>query len=119
MYKRQVYDILPQQSTPVWLSFLPTILSMLVLGGLFWMMMRQSGGGGGVMNVGKVKAKDQASEGRRATFADVAGADEEKAELQEIVEFLKSPAKFTEMCIRDRHYAGYSGFCYQRRCADF
>ena len=95
-----VYDILPQQSTPMWLSFLPTILSMLVLGGLFWMMMRQSGGGGGVMNVGKVKAKDQASEGRHATFADVAGADEEKAELQEIVEFLKNPAKFTTLGAR-------------------
>ena len=95
-----VYDILPQQSTPMWLSFLPTILSMLVLGGLFWMMMRQTGGGGGVMNVGKVKAKDQASEGRRATFADVAGADEEKAELQEVVEFLKNPAKFTALGAR-------------------
>ena len=66
----------------------------------FWMMMRQSGGGGGVMNVGKVKAKDQASEGRKATFADVAGADEEKAELQEIVEFLKSPAKFNALGAR-------------------
>ena len=80
-----VYDILPVQSTPMWLSFLPTIIMVVALGALFWMMMRQSGGGGGVMNVGKVKAKDQAAEGRKATFADVAGADEEK-----------------EMCIRDR-----------------
>ncbi|WP_279289084.1 ATP-dependent zinc metalloprotease FtsH [Anaerofilum hominis] len=95
-----VYDILPVQSTPMWLSFLPTIIMVVALGALFWMMMRQSGGGGGVMNVGKVKAKDQASEGRKATFADVAGADEEKAELQEIVEFLKSPAKFNALGAR-------------------
>ena len=95
-----VYDILPVQSTPMWLSFLPTIIMVVALGALFWMMMRQSGGGGGVMNVGKVKAKDQAAEGRKATFADVAGADEEKAELQEIVEFLKSPAKFNALGAR-------------------
>ncbi len=97
---QMVYDILPPQNYSVWVSMLPTLLSMLLIGGLFWFMMRQSGGGGGVMNVGKVKAKDQNSEGRRATFADVAGADEEKAELQEVVEFLKSPAKFSALGAR-------------------
>ncbi len=96
-----VYDILPQQSAPAWVSMLlPTLLTLAGLGVLYWLMMRQAGGGGGVMNVGKVRAKDQASEGRRATFADVAGADEEKAELQEIVEFLKNPAKFTALGAR-------------------
>ena len=96
-----VYDILPQQSAPAWVSMLlPTLITVAGIGFLYWMMMRQAGGGGGVMNVGKVRAKDQASEGRRATFADVAGADEEKAELQEVVEFLKNPAKFTALGAR-------------------
>lgn len=95
-----VYDILPQQNYSAWLSVIPTLLSMVLIGALFWFMMRQSGGGGGVMNVGKVKAKDQNTEGRRATFADVAGADEEKAELQEVVDFLKTPAKFSALGAR-------------------
>ena len=95
-----VYDILPQQNYSTWLSMIPTLLSMVLIGALFWFMMRQSGGGGGVMNVGKVKAKDQNAEGRHATFADVAGADEEKAELQEVVEFLKNPAKFSVLGAR-------------------
>ncbi len=95
-----LYDILPQQNYSAWLSMIPTLLSMVLIGALFWFMMRQSGGGGGVMNVGKVKAKDQNAEGRHSTFADVAGADEEKAELQEVVEFLKNPAKFSVLGAR-------------------
>ena len=56
------------------------------------MCIRDSGGAGcGIMNVGRAKVKDQQENQRKATFADVAGADEEKAELQEDVEFLMPP----------------------------
>ncbi len=59
------------------------------------MSMYRGGAGGGIMNVGRAKVKDQQENQRKATFADVAGADEEKAELQEVVEFLKAPASST------------------------
>ena len=55
------------------------------------MSMYRGGAGGGIMNVGRAKVKDQQESQRKATFADVAGADEEKEELQEVVEFLKAP----------------------------
>ena len=55
------------------------------------------------MNVGRAKVKDQAEQGRKATFKDVAGADEEKEELQEIVEFLKNQTKFNTLGARIPH----------------
>lgn len=55
------------------------------------------------MNVGRAKVKDQQENQRKATFADVAGADEEKAELQEVVEFLKAPNKFNSLGARIPH----------------
>ena len=55
------------------------------------------------MNVGRAKVKDQQENQRKATFADVAGADEEKAELQEVVEFLKAPSKFNSLGARIPH----------------
>ena len=73
------------------------------LGLLFVMMYRGSGAGGGIMNVGRAKVKDQQENQRKATFADVAGADEEKAELQEVVEFLKAPGKFNSLGARIPH----------------
>ena len=60
---------------------------------LFMSMYRGGAGGGGLMNVGRAKVKDQQEGQRKATFADVAGADEEKAELQEVVQFLKASGK--------------------------
>ncbi len=84
------------------MDLLPTIL-MFGLLVVFWIfIMRKMGGGMGAdktLNFGKAKIK-KANDKRKTTFADVAGADEEKAELQEIVEFLKAPAKFNELGAR-------------------
>lgn len=89
-------------SPPWWLTFLPTI-GLLVIFGIFWFaFMRQAGGGGnrGMMNFGKSKAKMSADGKTNKTFEDVAGADEEKEELREIVDFLKSPERFRKLGAR-------------------
>lgn len=88
-------------SPPWWLTLLPT-LGLILLFAVFWFVfMQQSGGGGrGMMNFGKSKAK-MSSEGKtNKTFDDVAGEEEEKAELQEIVEFLKTPDRFRKLGAR-------------------
>ncbi|MFD3155553.1 ATP-dependent zinc metalloprotease FtsH [Haloimpatiens sp. FM7330] len=88
--------------SPIWLSWLPTIIAILMLVGFWFIFMQQAQGGGnrGVMNFGKSKAKLATNDKRKVTFKDVAGADEEKGELQEIVEFLKSPKKYIEVGAR-------------------
>ena len=92
-------DYIAPPETPWWMTMLPTLL-LVGLMVAFWMfMMRQTRGGGGVSGFGKAKAKS-ASDGRKVTFADVAGADEEKEELVEVVEFLKSPARFSALGAR-------------------
>ncbi len=89
----------PAQEMPWWVTLLPTLL-LVGLMVVFWvLMMRQSRGGGNVAGFGKAKARS-AQDGRRVTFADVAGADEEKEELIEIVDFLKNPAKFNALGAR-------------------
>ena len=92
---------LPPQP-PWWVAILPT-LGLIVIFVLFWVFfLQQSQGGGGnrVMSFGKSKAKLSTDDKKKVTFDDVAGADEEKGELQEIVEFLKSPKKFVELGAR-------------------
>ncbi|MBQ4527377.1 MAG: ATP-dependent metallopeptidase FtsH/Yme1/Tma family protein, partial [Clostridia bacterium] len=80
---------------PWWLSMLPTIIMVVIMIGFFIMMFKQGGGSGrNTMNFGKSKAKLHSSSKDNVTFKDVAGADAEKEELEEIVEFLKSPQKF-------------------------
>lgn len=93
-------DYQPPAETPWWISILPTII-MVVVFVFFWIFfVNQSGGGGKAMSFGKTKAKMLSEDDKKHTFADVAGAEEEKAELAEIVEFLKNPAKFTELGAR-------------------
>ncbi|MEF9974821.1 MAG: ATP-dependent zinc metalloprotease FtsH [Clostridia bacterium] len=87
---------------PWWMEWLPT-LGIVVLFGAFWyfMMRQQAGAGkGGVMNFGKSHARLSDPSTTKVTFRDVAGADEEKEELREIVEFLKNPKRFTDVGAR-------------------
>ena len=89
-------------------SWLVSMLPMLIVLGLgvflWWFMMKRlnstMGDAGKQMNFGKAKIKQMADEKRKTTFADVAGADEEKEELREIVEFLKNPKKYNELGAR-------------------
>ena len=93
----------PASNSGAWLSIIPIIiLVVLVLAFLFIFTQQAQGGGGsrGVMNFGKSRAKMATPESKKVTFKDVAGADEEKAELEEIVEFLKGPAKYIDMGAR-------------------
>ena len=83
-----------------WVSLIPTILMILVIG-LFWFsLMKQQTGGHGIGSFGKSKAKTPSDGKQKITFENVAGADEEKKELEEIVEFLKNPKKFIELGAR-------------------
>lgn len=84
---------------PGWVSILPSIILILVMVGFWIYMMRGAAGGGKMNSFGKAKVKHQ-SDSRKTTFADVAGADEEKEELKEIVEFLKSPQKYNDIGAR-------------------
>ena len=82
------------------LTVVPTLL-LLVMGiVLFFYMIKQTGGGGKYTSFGKANIKSQVQQGKKATFADVAGADEEKHELQEIVDFLKNPRKYEDIGAR-------------------
>lgn len=90
-------------TVPMWIQYLPTVLLILMLVALWFMFMQQSQGGGGnrnVMNFGKSRAKMATPDKKKVTFEDVAGADEEKEELAEIVDFLKQPKKYIEMGAR-------------------
>ncbi len=81
----------------IWSSVI-TMLGIVLVAVIFWLIMRQAAGGGKVMNVGKTKAHVQNN--LKVRFADVAGAEEEKEELQEVVEFLKMPKKFSDLGAR-------------------
>ncbi len=101
---KMVQDIIRPVETSWFLSLLPTLI---LFAGLiiFWVFMMRRlgnsmGGGDKQMNFGKAKIKQMSDEKRKTTFADVAGADEEKEELREIVEFLRNPAKYNSLGAR-------------------
>ena len=97
------YDMPRSADTPWWLMFIPyAVIALLVLGLWFYMMNRAQGGGGasGVAKFSKARTRLGSEEHKKVTFRDVAGADEEKEELQEIVDFLKNPKRFTEIGAR-------------------
>ena len=95
--------VAPSNSS-IWVSLLPTIMIIILFVVFIFFFTQQSQGGGssgrGVMNFGKSKAKMVIPDSKRVTFDDVAGADEEKAELEEIVDFLKQPARYVEIGAR-------------------
>ncbi len=102
---RMVRDwIPPSEANSIIATLLPMVLVLLVGVLIWWLMMRRMnsvmGDSGKQMNFGKAKVKQMADEKRKTTFADVAGADEEKEELREIVEFLKNPRKYNELGAR-------------------
>ncbi len=96
------YDFLPTPETPWYLAYLPYIITAILFIGLTIFLMRQTSGGssGKMGNFAKSKAKVVSGDKNAVKFADVAGADEEKAELEEVVEFLKAPEKFVKLGAR-------------------
>ena len=83
-------------TVPWWYEFIPYLIMLGILIVAWYVMMRAQGGGGRVMSFGRSRAKMQDPSKNKVTFADVAGADEEKEELQEMVDFLKNPKNYIE-----------------------
>ncbi len=100
------YDIQAKEPTPLWISFLPTIIVIVIFVILFVVISRQANGKGGagkMMNFGKARVKTPDMSKNKVLFRDVAGADEEKEELEEVVEFLRDPAKFSRLGAKIPH----------------
>jgi cell division protease FtsH len=97
----QDYDLPPPPEVPWWVSMMPYVV-LIVIFILLWMyLINQTGGGGGkVMSFGRAKTKTLSESQKKVTFKDVAGADEEKEELKEVVDFLRDPTKFVALGAR-------------------
>ena len=99
-YHFNITSKLPAQAA-WWVEWVPLLITMVLFGALWYFLMRQqTGGGKGMMSFGKSRARMTDPNGNKVTFNDVAGADEEKEELREIVEFLKNPQRFTKVGAR-------------------
>ncbi|MGN1138681.1 MAG: ATP-dependent zinc metalloprotease FtsH, partial [Ruminococcus sp.] len=101
--KDMEYNLVRAADNSFLMSLLPTVIGIVILVAFWFFIMKRMGAGGlggKEMNFGKAKIKDTNDEKRKTTFEDVAGADEEKEELEEIVEFLKNPDKFNALGAR-------------------
>lgn len=106
----EYYEYEAPTPTPAWLKFLPIIIAIIVMVALWWVFFAKMGSGnssgGGMGGIGRMnsfaksRAKLGSDEKKKILFTDVAGADEEKEELQEVVEFLKNPKKFSSLGAR-------------------
>ncbi|HIS73190.1 MAG TPA: ATP-dependent zinc metalloprotease FtsH [Candidatus Scatomorpha pullicola] len=97
------YDFQTGYVAPWWVSMIPYLLIIVAFFALWYYMMNKAGGGGGAPGVGKFgKARTRlgSEEQKKVTFKDVAGCEEEKAELEEVVNFLKNPKAYTDMGAR-------------------
>ena len=98
-----VVEFKAPSNSGIWLSIIPMVILIIILLVFMFMITQQSqssGNGRSVMNFGKSRAKRALPNSQKVTFKDVAGADEEKAELEEIVDFLKHPSRYKEMGAR-------------------
>ena len=102
------YDIKPEATTPLWVMFLPYIIVIIIFVALYFFIAKKASGGAGggagkMMNFGKARVKTPDMSRNRILFRDVAGADEEKEELEEVVEFLKDPTKYSNLGAKIPH----------------
>ncbi|MBQ8057889.1 MAG: AAA family ATPase, partial [Ruminococcus sp.] len=96
-------DLIASSDSSIWVELIPTVILVVVFIAFWFFLMKRMGGGGmgsKELNFGKAKFKNSADEKKKTTFDDVAGADEEKEELKEIVEFLKAPDKYNALGAR-------------------